>query len=290
MSRQLSETQVAEVGAAVRSVPDIEEPADLRKVVEALRSAQQTAFSSEDLASIEKGITALEQPLEARPNWEAKQGRGRFFVFEGLDRSGKSTQSRELRKHLQKANGQDAVKWMCFPNRETATGCLIDLYLKRQIELGDGAIHLLFSANRWEVADTIMEELGKGVSVVCDRYAFSGVAYSTAKGLDFAWCQAPDRGLPCPDGVFFMHVDPEVGAERANYGDERYENTAMQAAVRAEFQLGRLHEGVAWNVVDGGRGIEEIHEEICEKAAALSKLEQESGPKPVQRLWMHQQE
>ena len=110
---------------------------------------------------------------------------------------------------------------MCFPNRETATGTLIDMYLRKQIELPDETVHLLFSANRWEASQMIVEELGRGTHLVCDRYAFSGVAYSAAKGLDFGWCQTPDIGLPTPDGVFYMHVTPTVGAERANFGDER---------------------------------------------------------------------
>merc|ERR1719220_2962584 len=122
---------------------------------------------------------------------------------------------------------------------------LIDLYLRRKLELSDGAVHLLFSANRWELSNTIVSLMNEGITVVCDRYAFSGVAYTSAKGLDFDWCQSPDRGLPCPDGVFFMRVDPEVGASRASYGDERYENAEFQAHVRTEFQLQRLHDGVA---------------------------------------------
>ena len=43
-------------------------------------------------------------------------------------------------------------------------------------------------------------------------------------GLDFTWCQSPDRGLPCPDGVFFLHIDEkarrqnptEVGKEKTH--------------------------------------------------------------------------
>ena len=74
---------------------------------------------------------------------------------------------------------------MCFPNRETATGTLIDLYLRKQIELPDETVHLLFSANRWEASRGIVADLAAGTHLVCDRYAFSGVAYSAAKGLDF---------------------------------------------------------------------------------------------------------
>jgi len=289
MAPLLSEVQVAGLADAARALhAEIAKPSEMRGLVDALRSSEgaRSAFSDEDFASMEAGVSMLSQPLEERAPWKAAKGRGLFFVFEGLDRSGKSTQSRKLRERLQKEQGEDKVKWMCFPNRDTAIGCLIDLYLRRQIELSDGAIHLLFSANRWEMSKTIVDELNAGVSVVCDRYAFSGVAYSAAKGLDFEWCQAPDRGLPCPDGVFFMRVDPEVGAARANFGDERYENADMQARVREEFGKERLYAGVPWHVVDGGRAIDLIHDEIVKQVAAIAVAEQENDSKPIRQLWM----
>lgn len=288
MARQLSPSQVAEVAEALRALADITEPRDMPQIPAALRASMQTVFSAADLESIEAGIAMLKCPLAEKPRWLASKGRGLFIVFEGLDRSGKSTQSRLLREHLEKAGGAESVKWTCFPNRGTAIGCLIDLYLRKQIELSDGAIHLLFSANRWEMAQAIVDDLGCGKSVVCDRYAFSGVAYSAAKGLDFAWCQAPDQGLPCPDAVFFMRVDPKVGASRANFGDERYENEEMQTKVRSEFQLPRLHETVNWNIVDGARAIEEIYEEIRGKVATLQQAGQEADPRPIGRLWAEQ--
>lgn len=37
-----------------------------------------------------------------------------------------------------------------FPDRTTATGLMIDSYLQSKTELDDAAVHLLFSANRWE--------------------------------------------------------------------------------------------------------------------------------------------
>lgn len=43
-------------------------------------------------------------------------------------------------------------------------------------------IHLLFSANRWERAKNIIKTLEAGVTVIVDRYCYSGVAFSAAKG------------------------------------------------------------------------------------------------------------
>ena len=94
------------------------------------------------------------------------------------------------------------VKKMNFPRRETTIGGLINSYLQSQSELSDEAIHLLFAANRWEVRKEILETLKSGTTVVCDRYAFSGVAYTAAKEVKtIDWCKAPDRGLPSPDKV-----------------------------------------------------------------------------------------
>jgi hypothetical protein len=72
---------------------------------------------------------------------------------------------------------------------------------------------------------------------VCDRYAFSGVAFSAAKGtLSIDWCKAPDRGLPKPDLVLFLDVSAEVAKTRGGYGEERYEKEEFQARVRKAFE------------------------------------------------------
>jgi hypothetical protein len=49
-----------------------------------------------------------------------------------------------------------------------------------------------------------------------------------------AWqlpAQAPDRGLPAPDAVIYLHLTPEAAALRGGYGAERYEK------VRVSFTL-----------------------------------------------------
>jgi thymidylate kinase len=68
-------------------------------------------------------------------------------------------------------------------------------------------VHLLFSANRWEAVKSLKARLNSGETLVCDRYAFSGVAFTAAKGtLDLEWCKNPDRGLPAPDAVIYLDV------------------------------------------------------------------------------------
>lgn len=68
-----------------------------------------------------------------------------------------------------------------------------------------------------------------------DRYAYSGVAFTAAKGLPGLgadWCRAPDAGLPAPDAVVFLSLSAEAAAARGGYGEERYERAAFQQEVR----------------------------------------------------------
>jgi len=69
-------------------------------------------------------------------------------------------------------------------DRGTGVGSLLGSYLKGTGDgaaLNDQAVHLLFSANRWEHAENIRNALKDGKIVIADRYAFSGVAFSAAK-------------------------------------------------------------------------------------------------------------
>ena len=84
--------------------------------------------------------------------------------------------------------------------------------------------------------DVILKTLSEGTSIICDRYSFSGVAYSVAKGLPFEWCRAPETSLPLPDITFFLDISPEKARLRgAGYGEERYEKEELQRRVREVF-------------------------------------------------------
>jgi dTMP kinase len=135
-------------------------------------------------------------------------------VFEGLDKSGKSTQCLKLHNRIQSTLGSNVSVHLRFPARETGVGKMIDSYLKNQSQLSDQAIHLLFAANRWEAVDSIRQALNSGKHVICDRYSYSGVAFSTAKGLSYDWCSAPEKGLIEPDAVIFMNLSPAEAQKR----------------------------------------------------------------------------
>ena len=118
--------------------------------------------------------------------------RGLLVVFEGLDRCGKTTQTKLLSKSLEQIGL--SVTNMRFPERSTEIGKVISAFLTNEKKMNNEFLHLLFSANRWELRDQILNKLNQGNVVIIDRYAYSGIAYSGAKGLDIAWCKSPDKG------------------------------------------------------------------------------------------------
>lgn len=187
-----------------------------------------------------------------------RRRRGFFIVVEGLDRAGKSTQVERLAEHL-------SAKAIKFPERTTAIGQMINSYLAQTSDLDDQAIHLLFSANRWECVASIKRTLEAGESIVCDRYAFSGIAYSVAKGLSYDWCRNPDVGLPLPDLTMFLDLDAETAAARGGYGEERYEKLDFQAKVRDAFSHVshdvRTHGG-RWVTIDASKTLDQVTEDI----------------------------
>ena len=133
-------------------------------------------------------------------------------------------------------------------DRTTPIGSIINSYLKSSQNLSDQAIHLLFAANRWELADSIKANIEKGITIVCDRYSYSGVAYSYAKGLDLEWCISPDRALPEPDIVFYLNLSVEEISKRSSFGEEKYEKIEFQKKV--EYAYNKIR-GKNWEILDG---------------------------------------
>lgn len=193
----------------------------------------------------------------------SKSKRGLFIVVEGLDRSGKTTQCQYLLEHLQ-AIGH-TVRYQKFPDRSTGTGQMINSYLTNQSTQSDHAIHLIFSANRWEAINSMTAQLKQGITIIVDRYSFSGAVYSAAKklpGLDLDWAWACEVGLPKPDLVLFLDISEEKAAERGGYGEERYEKEDMQRTVRKLFSelFQRLEgQGLVVKKIDAGDSIEVVN-------------------------------
>eukprot|EP00035_Acanthoeca_spectabilis_P015316 m.305102 g.305102 ORF g.305102 m.305102 type:complete len:256 (+) comp16340_c0_seq5:3613-4380(+) len=211
----------------------------------------------------------------------AAKRRGLLIVLEGCDRCGKSTQCKRLVDRLCGME-RKAELWR-FPERNTDIGQIINSYLTKKTELSDQAIHLLYSANRWERVDLLNKTLADGVTVVLDRYAYSGVAFSSAKdGMDLEWCMQPDAGLPAPDLLVHLELGAKEAETREGFGDERYEVSEFQAKVKTQFSaLYTRLENVKPTVLDvSGMSIEAVGDKI--EALVLGAID--SPPEPS-TLW-----
>ena len=191
--------------------------------------------------------------------------RGKFILFEGIDRSGKSTQCRLLYNHL-KSSGKSVIE-MSFPDRTTPLGKIIDQYLKKELEIPSSeAVHLLFSANRWELNEKIKQTLEKGTTIVMDRYIYSGLAFSSAKKIDLDWCRKADQGLVIPDIIFYLDIIIDEVMKRCNFGEERYEEKRFQQKVIRQFTkiLVGLEKTLNWKIIDGSWDVEKISQHVIE--------------------------
>jgi dTMP kinase len=187
--------------------------------------------------------------------------KGKLIVFEGLDGSGKTTQSKLLYEALKKEGL--SVKLFAFPVRTTIIGKLLDQYLfSTDSKIDKHAVHLLFSANRWEMSDTIQTLLDNNITVILDRYNLSGLAYSMANKLDRTWCESTDIGLPSPDIILYIDITTTVGDERIIGEREIYECSDFQLEVAKAYQeIQRNSDN--WITINGQDSIENIHANIC---------------------------
>lgn len=162
--------------------------------------------------------------------------RGALIVLEGLDRVGKSTLAKKLVDHLEGI--RKPASYCRFPDRTTPIGGLIDDFLKNPSKkIDDHAMHLLFSANRWELNKSIRDTILRGTTVIVDRYSYSGIAYSCAgRELSMDWCSGTEKGLPKPDLIIYLELPKAIRSTRSGFGEERYENEELQELIRCEYE------------------------------------------------------
>ena len=111
----------------------------------------------------------------------------KFFVIEGLDGSGKSTQIDLLQKYFIKEGIK--YKYLHFPRTDSPVfGELIARFLRG--ELGDinsvnpYLVALIYGGDRKDAAQMINEWLNDGYLVMLDRYVHSNIAFQCAKFSD----------------------------------------------------------------------------------------------------------
>ncbi len=186
---------------------------------------------------------------------------GRFISFEGIDGSGKSTQTRTLADAL-RARGMDVVL-----TREPG-GSPGAEEIRRLVLEGDPdrwspetEILLFTAARRDHLEKTIRPALARGDVVITDRFAdstrmYQGISRGNLRGA-VDDLHARMIGVE-PDLTLLIDIDPDVGLVRAQAragAEQRFEDMGLglQARMREGF-LGIAREFPArFRVIDGSR-------------------------------------
>lgn len=225
--------------------------------------------------------------------------RGKLIVIDGIDGSGKTTQTRLLCEHVQKA-GLPLVTPK-FPRYAEESSCFVRKMLQGGYsELGPINPHvasMFYAFDRMDAALELREALDKGDMIICDRYTSSNVGHQGGRISSpkerkayYAWLdhfEYEQLHIPRPDAVMYLHVPVPISLSLIN---QRVENGERQSKDIYESDIEHLERAYQsyreaselfpyWHTIecmDGDRLMtpEEIHGEILK---VLDRLQSEEA-------------
>ena len=196
---------------------------------------------------------------------------GRFITFEGIDGSGKSTQSRRFDEKL-RALGHDVILTR-EPGGSTGAEHIRELVLTGDPDRWSAETELLLftAARRDHLEKTIEPTLAAGRTIVCDRFADSTRVYQGATRGDLRAKVDALHALMIgrePDMTFIIDMDPTIALERGlarKSGEDRFEDFGLgfQETLRHGFLAIANTFADRCIVIDGNRTADQIASEIA---------------------------
>jgi len=184
---------------------------------------------------------------------------GCLIALEGIDKSGKETQTKLLKAWLESLGYK--VETIAFPDYSTPIGKEIKAFLDGSRSFTVEVRQLLYVANRWERKDDIERWINEGKIVIADRYIPSGIAYGLANGLPLDWLLCLEEGLPKANLVIVMDITVDTSFKRMGREKDRYErNRAFLERVRDSYL--KLSKKFNWHVIDGEQSVNDVFSDI----------------------------
>ena len=198
--------------------------------------------------------------------------KGKFIVFEGGDKSGKTTQIELLKKYL-----EDNNKEVLLTREPGGTNSIIsekirDIILdKDHTEMHARTELLLFLASRAQhVEEVVKTAIEEGKIVLCDRFDGSTFAYQgVARKLNIEDIEKMNNWAKDnlkPDLVIYVDITPEE-ANKIRRGDKHdrldRETEEFHKAVREGF-IKQAEDNDNWKIVNGVGEIDDIAKNIQE--------------------------
>ena len=219
-----------------------------------------------------------------------KEKKGKLFVIDGTDGSGKQTQFNKLKERLDQENID--YKTVSFPNYDSPSASLVKMYLsgefgKNAKDVSPYIASTFYAADRYATFKKEYEEYyNNGGIILADRCTTANMVHQAGKidnkeelekFLDWLWdFEFNLYGLPVPTEVFFLNMPVEKSLELIKDRDNKFTNTAqkdihesdvnhLKDAHKAACYVAKKYNWYEINCVDSNnniRTIEDIHEEI----------------------------
>ncbi|MFA5022115.1 MAG: dTMP kinase [Patescibacteria group bacterium] len=216
--------------------------------------------------------------------------RGKLIVIDGIDGSGKATQTKILLEKIKEAGLM--VETIDFPQYEkNFFGRMVRRYLNGEFgpatTVNPYLASTLYAADRWESAETIKQWLDQGKIVLLDRYYTSNLIHQGTKltysELDdfIIWDESMEFNtfkIPKPDLVIYLHLDAAIAYElitKRGQGHDGHDTT--QHLKQAEERCSYLAKKLNWLTVECSQNgqlleIETIAENIWQQAKKIINI------------------
>ncbi|HET6717384.1 MAG TPA: dTMP kinase [Nitrososphaeraceae archaeon] len=192
--------------------------------------------------------------------------KGKIIVFEGIDKAGKTTQAKLLEKKL----GSKCVR-IDFPDYTTPVGKEIKQFLDGKRNYPDEVKMMLLSTNRWEKKGQIEKMVGRGTTVIMNRYYQSNLVYGISKGLKLDWLLSLDKGLPKADLVIVIDIRPKTLVSRSkNVVDTFEKDLELIKRVKKNYRI--LANKFNWRIVEGETSVDEVHSQVLRIVRKFVKI------------------
>ncbi|TNK93971.1 dTMP kinase [Wolbachia endosymbiont of Leptopilina clavipes] len=194
-----------------------------------------------------------------------------FITFEGIDGSGKTTQSELLANYFKQIHGENNVVLTREPGGTDFAEKIRGLLLKDNID-PISELLLLISMRHEHMKKLILPALKEGKTVVCDRFIDSTIAYQGyGLGVDLSLIRDLHKlvEIKYPDITFILDIDVQVGLSRAK-DKNKYEEMSIDFyhKIRKGFQEIAIKESNRCNVITGieKKSDNHVHNEIIDIA------------------------
>ena len=188
---------------------------------------------------------------------------GKFMAIEGIDCSGKSTQTNLLREYLKRE------KIPCYATQEPSKSIIGGIIRGRLT--GDWktvsplSLQLLFAADRANhLKYEIIPQLEKGVNVVTNRYFFSSIAYGSVDIAQEDWLLQINDPFLLPDLTIILKTSVKLALKRIREAETRLELFDDEKTIE---QVWNTYEKISKKypnikLIDSEKSTEEVFEEI----------------------------